>query len=66
MNYIKQLEQDKAALAASTYAALTGLADLLAYLHSDKFNTDTTVQVTDVCNRIREIQEAIYDAGYGA
>ena len=64
MNYIRQLEQDKVRLSAATNAALTGLADTLAYLHSDKFLTDPTVQVQDMVNRIREIQNAIYDEGF--
>lgn len=63
-NYIKQLEDDKVRLSAATNAALTGLADMLAYLHSDKFHTDTTVQVQDMINRIRSTQEAIYDEGF--
>ena len=64
MNYIKQLQDDKVRLAAATNAALTGLADMLAYLHSDKFVEDPTVQVQDVINRIREIQNFVYDEGF--
>ena len=63
MNYIKQLQEDKARLAACTNIALTGLADMLSYLHSDKFVYDPTVQTQDIINRIREIQNAIYDQG---
>lgn len=64
MNYIKQLEDDKVRLSACTNAALTGLADMLAYLHSDKFTNDTTVQVQDIVNRVREIQNAVYNEGF--
>lgn len=66
MNYIQQLEQDKLVLTAATQSALIGLADLMAYMHSDKFQTDPTVQVQDVVNRINEIRTAIYDAGAAA
>ena len=64
MNYIKQIQDDKMRLAAATNAALTGLADMLAYLHSDKFREDPTVQVQDVINRIREVQNSVYDEGF--
>ena len=37
MNYIKQLEQEKLILSAATQAALVGLAEMMAYLHEDKF-----------------------------
>ena len=63
MNYIKQLEQEKLILSAATQAALVGLADMMAYLQSDKFHNDPTVQVQDVINRINEIRNAIIDAG---
>jgi len=63
MNYIQQLEKDKLVLTAATQAALIGLADVMSYLHSDKFHEDPTVQVQDMINRINEIRTAIYDAG---
>ena len=64
MNYIKQLEDDKVRLSAATTAALTGLEGMLAYLQSDKFHEDTTVQVQDMINRIRDTQNRIYDEGF--
>lgn len=66
MNYIQQLEQDKLVLTAATQAALIGLADLMSYLHSEKFHEDPTVQVQDVVNRINEIRTRVYDAGANA
>lgn len=65
MNYIKQLEQDKLVLTAATQAALVGLAEMMAYLHEDKFQINTTVEVRDIINRIHEIRNAMYDAGAG-
>lgn len=64
MNYIKQLENDKVRLSAATNAALTGLEGMLVYLQSDKFHEDTTVQVQDMINRIRDTQNRIYDEGF--
>ena len=64
MNYIKELEQEKIRLSAATSAALTGIADLVEYLHTAKFHEDTTVQTADVVRRLREIQEAIYSVGF--
>lgn len=63
MNYIKQLEQDKLILTAATQAALVGLAEMMAYLHEDKFQINTTVEVRDIINRIHEIRNAMYNAG---
>jgi hypothetical protein len=63
MNYIQQLEQDKLVLTAATQAALIGLAEMMAYLHEDKFQINTTVEVRDIINRIHEIRKAMYDAG---
>jgi hypothetical protein len=64
VNYIKQLQDDKVRLAAATNAAILGLSDLVAYLSGDKFVEDPTVQVQDVINRIREIQNSVYDEGF--
>lgn len=64
MNYIKQLQDDKVRLAAATNVAILGLSDLVAYLSGDKFVEDPTVQVQDVINRIREIQNSVYDEGF--
>jgi hypothetical protein len=62
-NYIKYLEQDQAAQMAQVTTLETGIAELRAYLASDKFRSDTTVQVADVDRRLQEILSAGAD-GY--
>ena len=39
-----------------------GMRDLAAYLESEKFWKDTTVQVKDVLTRLHEIQDAVFNA----
>ncbi len=56
MNYIRQLKQNVAKAKAYETAMHEGLIQLKAYLCSDKFRTDTTVQVGDVLLRLEEIE----------
>ena len=52
MNYISLLKRQNGAYQ-------DGLNHLKNYLLSDKFYTDTTVQIRDVLSRIAEIEEDI-------
>lgn len=55
MNYIKQLEARVKELNLQRATAWEQVAELKAYLCSSKFHNDTTVQVTDVLNRLNQI-----------
>jgi hypothetical protein len=48
MNYIKQLQADKAEPLDSARSIETEINDLVSYLCCDKFRVDTRVQVGDV------------------
>ena len=48
MNYIKQLQADKAEALDSARSIETEINDLISYLCCDKFRVDTRVQVGDV------------------
>ena len=48
MNYIKQLQADKAAALYSARSIETEINDLVSYLSCDKFRVGTRVQVDDV------------------
>ena len=48
MNYIKQLQADKAEALDSARSIETEINDLVSYLCCDKFRVDTRVQVGDV------------------
>jgi hypothetical protein len=52
MNYIKRLEKENLALSADKKAYQKTIADLRAYLLSDKFSEDPTVQSRDVLHRL--------------
>ena len=56
MNYIKQLEADNAQFSKAVSDTDKAMTDLLAYLGSDKFWSDTTVQVSDVAGRLARIR----------
>lgn len=55
-NYINRLQAENAELKAELDRIREGITDLRAYLVSDKFSKDTTVQTRDVLHRIEEIQ----------
>lgn len=57
MNYIKRLEEQKIMKDVLLY----GIQELQGYLTSSKFHDDTTVQVTDVLNRLQAIKNAAFD-----
>ena len=52
MNYIKQLQKQVQELEIAKDRYNVGLQELAGYLTSEKFHTDTTVQVQDVLNRL--------------
>lgn len=54
MNYITQLENELKEVRAELCGLKCGLIDVEAYLLTDKFSIDTTVQTKDVLNRISE------------
>jgi len=53
-NYINRLENDLAAAEAFIGSLTDELSSIRAYLSSDKFASDHTVQTMDVDTRIRE------------
>ena len=59
MNYIKQLETDKAEAIASARSIETEINDLVSYLCCDKFRVDTRVQVSDVLRALLPIRNTV-------
>jgi site-specific recombinase XerD len=59
MNYIKQLEVDKAELKTTIASARTELMELFSYLQSTKFHEDRTVQVQDIYNRMDGLKDLL-------
>lgn len=58
MNYIKRMEADRKDLGKVIDAKNDALRHLAAYLRSDKFHQDTTVQAEDVLRRLRDVADA--------
>jgi hypothetical protein len=59
MNYINQLQADKAEALDSARSIETEINDLISYLCCDKFRVDTRVQVGDVLRVIPPIQNTV-------
>lgn len=59
MNYIKRLQVANCAQVEQILDAREELSYLKSYLQSDKFHTDTTVQVQDVLNRLVKLEECL-------
>lgn len=59
MNYIRKLQNQREQLIAEKREGLAALQELEAYLHSEKFRTDTTVQVADVLARMAPAKSAL-------
>ena len=59
MNYIKQLQADKAEALDSARSIETEINDLISYLCCDKFRVDTRVQVGDVLRVILPIRNTV-------
>ena len=59
----KTITIDRLECQADTVAE--SITELRAYLQSDKFWSDPTVQVQDVLTRLAEIQSAVLDVEYG-
>jgi len=50
-----RLHEQRDVLLARLDSYKDGLEDLQRYLHSSKFNVDTTVQISDILMRLQEI-----------
>ena len=59
MNYIKQLQTDKAEALDSARSIETEINDLVSYLCCDKFRLDTRVQVGDVLRALLPIRNTV-------
>jgi hypothetical protein len=60
MNYINQLQADKAEALDSARSIETEINDLISYLWCDKFRVDTRVQVGDVLRVILPSKILLY------
>ena len=61
-NYIQTLQTENAQKDAELRALYAGLTELKAYLTSDKFADDNSVQVRDVLTRLHEAESAAANA----
>jgi hypothetical protein len=59
MNYIKQLETDKAEAIDTARTIETEINNLISYLYCDKFRVDTRVQVGDVLRVLLPIRNNV-------
>jgi hypothetical protein len=59
MNYIKQLQAEKAEAIDSARTIETEINDLISYLCADKFRVDTRVQVGDVLRVVLPIRNNV-------
>ena len=59
MNYIKQLQAEKAEAIDSARTTETEINDLISYLCADKFHIDTRVQVGDVLRILLPIRNNV-------
>ncbi len=59
MNYIKQLQAEKAEAIDSARTTETEINDLISYLCADKFHIDTRVQVGDVLRILLPIKNNV-------
>ena len=59
MNYIKQLQADKAEALDSARSIETEINDLISYLCCDKFRVDTRVQIGDVLRTLPPIRNNV-------
>ena len=64
MNHIKKLEVVAASYTEQILDARDSLNNLRAYLQSEKFHTDPTVQVQDVLNRLECLRECLSETYY--
>jgi hypothetical protein len=65
MNYIKQLQAQVKAQDAELISIYESLQDIQRYLSLPKFESDTTVQVSDIFLRINELKHnAEFDSVY--
>ena len=59
MNYIKQLQTDRAETLDSTRSIETEINDLISYLCCEKFRLDTHVQVGDMLRALLPIRNTV-------
>jgi hypothetical protein len=59
MNYIKQLQADKAEALDSARSVEAAINDLISYLSCPKFHVDTRVQVGDVLRDLLPIRNDV-------
>ena len=59
MNYIKQLQADKAEALDSARSIETEINHLISYLSCPKFHVDTRVQVSDVLQDILHMRNSV-------
>ena len=64
MNHIKKLEVVAASYTEQILDARDCLNNLRAYLQSDKFHNDPTIQVQDVLNRLEPLRECLSETYY--
>lgn len=64
MNHIKRLEMQRDIAQAEADALREGLRAIRAYVLSDKFKADPTVQVQDIVLRVAEAMDAGTDAAW--
>ena len=62
MNYIRRLEMERNAAQTEVEALREGLRAIRAYVLSDKFKADPTVQVQDIVLRVGVAMDAGTDA----
>ena len=62
MNYIRRLEMERNAAQTEVEALREGLRAIRAYVLSDKFKADPTVQVQDIVLRVGAAMDAGTDA----
>jgi hypothetical protein len=59
MNYIKQLQADKAEALDAAQLIKTEINQLISYLSCSKFHVDTRVQVNDVLRKLIPIRNNV-------
>jgi site-specific recombinase XerD len=64
LNYIQQLQIQRNASNRCIEDARMNLTIFKAYLQSNKFHTDPTIQVQDVLNRLTHIEECLRESYY--
>lgn len=64
MNYIKRLQSELKTANAKLHSIDESLMDIERYLMLPKFTDDPTVQKQDIFNRIDDLKNAAFSAGF--